>query len=88
MPNCFKLINRQTGDPEKLIDIDDQIRDFVGAEHDETNFYLGWYDIVGLELALGHDWKQIMEKHQDDDEMMDVINWMATRYDPVAWVQR
>jgi len=86
MPNRFTLNDKETGKPEKFASIDDRMREHFGAEPDDTNWYLGWYDTLGLAFAMGKSWEQIEEMFHDD-EPLQVIGWLKSNYDIHAWAE-
>jgi hypothetical protein len=90
MPNCFRLLDKQTGQAEKLAHVDDLICQHFGAIPDPVHYYLQWYDVIGLPLALGKSWDEIKTRVLDgvnDDRYRQIVDWLAERYTPDAWYQ-
>lgn len=88
MPNYFKLIDKQTGEPTVFNQIDDDMRRQFNQPPDSEKYLWHWYDIIGLGLALGNTWDDLRELYNDDSELMGVIDYLEQYYKPEAWARR
>lgn len=82
MPACFQLIGKDTGQPTKFQQIDDEMRVHFGVEPDPVRWYKGWYDYIGFTLATGGDWAKCREIFEGLDE---VIDYLEQRYTYNQW---
>ncbi len=90
MPNCFQLIQKSSGKPEKFAEIDDKLCEFLGVQPSPTKYYRGWYDSLGMLAASGRTWSQILEIYaeeieNDDPELGRIIQWFDENYTTNAW---
>ena len=87
MPNCVQLIDKKTEEPAALAKVDDEIREIFNAPADEKNWLFGWFNIIGLRLALGHSLKEIQAEllEQEDQELALVCQHLMDNYEPKAW---
>ena len=90
MPNYFKFVNKETGEADKFTDIDDRIRNHMGVGEDPVNFYEDWYDIIGLHASTGNDWAEIRRRFEaeNEDQLVEIIDFLSQRYDISAWAMR
>ena len=95
MPNCFRLINKSTGQADVLQLIDNQLwQELGGCEPSNDAWYMGWYTWAGLRMACGKSYEQILEDMMEynDDERMDhvieVLTWLESRYNIDCWAER
>jgi len=87
MPNCFQLINRETGKADAFQDIDAAICKDMDWPVDEVRYAFGWYDVIGLGLALGQTFEKMRGYYADDPELLAIINWLDARYTADAWYE-
>ena len=100
MPNCFTLTRIGESKPTALQVIDNEMCKYFDAHTDPQYFYKGWYDYIGLLLAIGWDWTKI--KHHLEGEllcatnpsavgwfgdMLDMALWLEANFIPNAWYQ-
>lgn len=85
MPVCFCLIPKGTSRVEKLPEVDDKMREAFHAPTDDTDWYLDWYDTIGLMLALGKNWEQIRKVLEGSEELIAIANWLEGRYEVDCW---
>ena len=99
MPACFTLTRKGESKPASLQAIDDEMRIEFGEEPDPERWLWGWYDTIGLGLALGRDWTQLREQFAEDPDesertnmfrrrMLAVIDWLEANYVPNTWAER
>ena len=87
MPNCFQLINRETGKADAFQDIDEAICWDLGWPVDEERYAHGWYDSIGLGLARGRTFEELRDYFVDAEELLQIIDWLDARYTPDAWYE-
>ena len=87
MPNYFQLIDKTTEKPAKFVDIDEKLCAHMGVEPHPKNYLYGWYDSIGLGLAMGKTWDEMRTWWDDNSPMQKVINYLEERYTPDAWYQ-
>ena len=98
MPACFTLTRKGESTPSSLQHIDDEMRIEFGEEPDEVLWLWGWYDTLGLALAMGRTWEQLREQFAEDPAeserinmsrrgMLVVIDWLDEHYIPNAWAE-
>jgi hypothetical protein len=90
MPNCFQLIDKETGKPAILRDVDNRLWEEVGIQKaDPEKWYLNWYNTIGLSLACGNNWDRIREIYQESIELCPecgtVIDFLEAHYDSSSW---
>lgn len=87
MPNCFQLINKETGEAEKFSHIDDKIRETFEVKPDPAKYIFSWYDIIGFNLASGKTFQdqREMEWISKDKELMQVIDFLDENYTSNSW---
>ena len=85
MPRCFALTKKGENEPTKLTAIDDEMRVAFGAPPDSSQWFRGWYNIIGLGLAVGKSFAQLKKLFNDDAELVAVIDYLAEHYTPDGW---
>ena len=85
MSRCFALTKKGENKPTKLQAIDDEMRVAFGAPPDSSQWFRGWYNIIGLGLAVGKTFEQLTELFNDDAELVAVIDYLAERYMSDCW---
>ena len=75
----------QDGKAVSLQSVDDAMRVHFGAEPDDINWYRGWYNSIGLLLALGKEWSEVLEAFPHN---ADIIAWLQEHYTKDAWWSR
>ena len=68
MPNCFTLTLRGASTPRRLQEVDDHLREILNQPSDPENWLFGWYNIVGLSLACGQTFDQIVDTLEQQKE--------------------
>lgn len=87
MPNCFSLTPKGEKKPAILQDVDNKLREAFHQPHDDVNWLWGWYDMIGLALAMGKDWAWIRTNFEGEN-ILAVANWLEGRYDVDCWCER
>jgi hypothetical protein len=91
MPNCFSLQRKSAPDINVPFNqIDDEICAHMGITPDPDKYYLGWYNIIGLALACGQSFPQIINslREYDDKLLLDVAEYLNDHFTSNAWVER
>ena len=87
MPNCFTLTDKTTGERAVFAYIDNDMRKHFNQPDDPDKYLWGWYDTIGLGLAMGKTWDEMRTWWDDNSPMQKVINYLEERYTPDAWYQ-
>lgn len=98
MPNCFQLIGKVTKTATSFAEIDDAICKELNVPMSETKYYLGWYDFIGLSLALGSSFDKIRQslrpkEHDTPDDlhwaeqMLKIVDYLDEHYVSNAWAE-
>jgi hypothetical protein len=85
MPNCFTLTRKGAASAARFCDIDDELRTHFGEPPDAEHYLYGWYDSIGLALALGHDWNKQRELFAESPNLLKVIAYLEEHYTSDAW---
>lgn len=88
MPRCFQLISKETKQPEALAAVDDKICAFLGVEPDDVKYVAGWYDTIGLMIAMGLEKEDIFERIETLDTretLKRVAQFIFDNYNPIAF---
>lgn len=59
MPNCFTLTPKGEDTPKNLARIDDDMCEHFGVKPHPNNYLNGWFDSIGLRLAMGDSLEEI-----------------------------
>ena len=100
MPVCFQLIDKTTDKPAILQDIDREMCKHFKQPCDKVKYFAGWYDCIGLRLALGDSFEKIREEFigyikEDKSEgevnyyslQCEIITWLEENYTPTSFYQ-
>ena len=87
MPACFSLTKKGETKPAFLPEVDDEMREHFGAPADKENWFRGWYDTIGLGLAMGASSKRLRELLVDCDNLIEVLDWLEENYDIDSWYE-
>ena len=94
MPNCFQLIGKSSAVAEKFYDIDNELCKHLGVEVSQTQYYRGWYDSIGMLVAMGRTWADIrevcakdIEGDPGDPELGKIIDWLSENYNTKSWYE-
>ena len=87
MPNCFSLTRKAA--PEagfvRFDIIDNELCAAFGVVPDEVQYYLGWYDSIGLMLAIGKSFADMRVIWAGDTEILKVVDWLDEHFTSDAW---
>ncbi len=100
MPNYFALIRIQDKDkPQEeqkyvpLEIVDEEICKALGKSVHPTEYYMGWYDSIGLMLACGKTFEEIESlanswyPESEESPILDVIKFMKENYISSSWAR-
>ena len=86
MPNCFTLTSKATGKTEAFSKIDEDICAHLGVEVDPVEYVHGWYDSIGLGLAVGKSFDEMLEIFKEP-ETIKIVNFLKDHYTSDAWYE-
>ena len=86
MPNCFILTKKGESEPTSLVKVDEEICAAMNMLVDDKWWCCGWYDSIGLSIAIGKDWDW-MRNHFDSPETMAIIDFLEENYVTDAWAE-
>ena len=93
MPAYFQLYPKNSDEPAKFADVDDKMRAHFNAPPDPDKYLCGWYDSIGMRLALGQSFDEIRaewfsyNEAEGYDELIDILDWLEANYTPNSWTQ-
>jgi hypothetical protein len=99
MPNCFILIRKDDlkGGPVAFSKIDAELCQRLDLPFDDHQYTCGWYDAIGLALAMGMTLPELVdhyrkEAEEDDPYPSAVIAWriaahLCEYYTSNAWAE-
>lgn len=90
MPNCFNLTRIGESEPTPLVQIDDELCREVGhREPDDSNqWFCNWYNSVGLALACGRSFDDLVEDYKDEPEIAkNIISYLESNFIPKCWYE-
>lgn len=96
MPNCFTLTKKGEEKPTDLTVIDAELCALVEAPVHPKFWVYGWYNSIGLGLALGASWDKMRESFKrdipnpEDEELVALlkfIDYLEKNYTTSAWYQ-
>ena len=87
MAHAFRILNKETGEPQKLNALDDEIRGALGAPPDPKNWFRGWYDYIGLLICLGRQLgsPELREACEEAPGMIEVLDYLEEHYVSESW---
>jgi len=87
MPNCFTLTKKGESEPKRFVEIDEEICAYLEVPCDPVHWVFGWYDIIGLYLALGKTFEEI-DGELYGDKLKLINKWLQEHYTSDAWAER
>jgi hypothetical protein len=87
MPNFLRLTDLATGighENRGLIEVDEKLCAALGVPCDETNFYQGWVDWMGLYVT--NDWAKVFKSYEESDSperweiRRPILEWLREHY--------
>ena len=89
MPNCFSLTRKAASEAGfvRFDIIDNELCAALGVVSDEVQYYLGWYDSIGLMLAIGKSFADMRVIWAGDTEILKVVDWLDEHFTSDAWYQ-
>jgi len=89
MPNCFSLTRKSNPEagPVKLTLIDEELCSHLGVEVHPEYWVHGWYNSIGLMLAMGKSWDECREIFKDSDVLLPIIDYLEANFITDAWAE-
>lgn len=86
MPAYFKLIDKETGEVANAQRLDNRMwRELGNSEPHPKRWYGDWYDLIGLDLALGKSFEEVRQRLMESEwtgaRTLDALDFIAERYD-------
>ena len=106
MPNCFCLYRKADIDSKlelkavPLNIVDAELCAYMHIEVHPTDYAFGWFDVIGLRLALGQSFieqianaeEHATEPNSDDTEyyieQLKILRWLDANFTFDSWVER
>jgi hypothetical protein len=92
MPGYFKFMRKNSQDdtPVAFSTIDDEMRVHFGAPPDEKNYFRGWYDPIGMALAMGSTLEKMIAtpEAKNHPDTMEILVWLNENFRTDAWYSR
>jgi len=90
MPACFQLTRKGDTEPSRFCDLDEAICQHLGVNADPVKYIYGWYDTVGLRLALGYSFNTIIDNLKEVGawELVAIAAYLNEHYISNAWHER
>ena len=89
MPYCFQLT--RTSDPKAgpvdFCEIDQELCEHFDVPCHPKDWLWGWYDCIGLELAIGHSWEDI-EATDYSEGMKEIAKYLEENFTVAHWHSR
>ena len=83
MPNIIEF--HKNGSLVRPAQVDDEMREYFGAEPDPKNWYLNWFDTVAFHLSFG---KSREEVESSFPNKLGIIEWLFDNYTINAYYTR
>ena len=87
MPNCFTMTRKGEDKPTTFVQIDEDLCAHLKVECHPKNYYRGWYDSIGLGLAYGKSFTDMMELCKDDPDTLEILAYFEANYVSDAWAE-
>ncbi|SRR6266446_7653374 len=98
MPNCFSLTRKSTGQVAILQEVDTEMRKLFKEPPDPDHWLWSWYDTIGLRLALGRTFTDIIQKchsniieyPEDKDyynRKLEIAKYLSENFTSDAWAE-
>ena len=89
MPICYQLINKDTGQVDKLVDIDNAMCADMGHVPDDVDWLGNWENLFGLPMATGATFNELRDRCQPDDDLqLDILDYLEQHYTVENWRER
>ena len=87
MPNCLTLTSKATNEPTSFVQIDEEICAHLGVPVHPTKYVHGWYDTIGLCLAMGKTFDEQRRIFAECPELLKIIDYLDEHYIPDSWAE-
>lgn len=71
-----------------LCKVDEEICNMLHVDVHERNWVHGWFDTVGLMLALGKSFAEVREIFEGDETFQQIIAYLEDNFQVDAWAGR
>ena len=90
MPACFSLTKKGNSEPSKFSDIDAELCSHFNQPCDPVKYLAGWYDAIGLSIALGQSIDQIITRYENTEYtgLYFIAMYLKEHYVPDTWYSR
>lgn len=72
---------------KQFIRVDEELCEHFGVEPHDVNWYQNWENNIGVFLATGKTFQEILEHDWLDDDQKAAIRWIEANYDVDAWAE-
>ncbi len=72
--------------PIPLVKVDEHICNTLKVPTHPVNWYLNWFNHIGMALVLGHDLNSITKHYEDDPDMLQVLGVLMDHYTYDTWI--
>jgi len=83
MPNCFQLLRGGIAVP--LVEIDEEMCRHFGAACHPRQWFEGWYDYIGYDLAKGDSFDEIRTTYADIPRLVEISRWLEANFTVRFW---
>jgi len=87
MPNYFTLTKNGNDKPSAINDIDIELCAHFGESVDDDRYFMEWYNTIGLALAMGKTWDDIIGIFEGDMLTLEIVVYLRENYTANAWYQ-
>lgn len=87
MPACFQLIPKGSTEPKTLQEIDEEMCKHFKQPCDKVKYLNGWVDSVGLGLAVGRTFEEILTIYKEEklESLILITEYLRDRYEVSAF---
>jgi hypothetical protein len=87
MPNCFSLTRGGENAPTNLLAVDKEIAEYMGMEPDEKFWCCGWYDAIGLSIAMGYDLNHVIKLFKECPDIVKIAKYLRKNFAVDCWYE-
>lgn len=80
MPVCFRLYAPNSSEPANLAEVDNKICELFNETPHETNWFRGWFNVIGFRLALGDRKEELMEDFKEHEFYGKIVEWIFDNF--------
>lgn len=86
MPYCYELTKKGDNEPSPLLQVDIEMCKHFGVESDQFYYYNNWNDDIGIMLAVGKSFKDLLGNPTWSNNR-DILEWLDSNYTVEAWYE-